>query len=482
MFLSGTEAIAKMTPGKGLKVDLFASETEFPELVNPVQMAFDTRGRLWVAAWKSYPHWQPKTPMDDKLLILEDTNGDGKADKCTVFAGDLHNPTGFEFWNGGVLVGQQPNLVFLKDTNGDDKYDTKEILLHGFDSADTHHAINSFTFDGGGALYFQEGVFHRTSVESPWGAVTRQADGGVYRFEPRTWKFETYIPFNFPNPHGHVFDQWSRDIVFDATGGQPYYGPSFSTKKYYPAMETKAAPKPGDVRTRPVGGVEIISSRHFPDSMQGNMVVLNTIGFQGLLNYSLTEDGAGLKSTEVESIVNSTDKNFRPVDAEIGPDGALYFVDWHNPIIGHMQHNLRDVSRDKDHGRVYRVTYPERPAAQARRHCRPADSAVARCAQGSREPRPLSRQNRAERQEHQRRTRGAPDMDRAPRSQGSVVRASDDGGPVGQPVAQQRRSEAAGAYAPLERTVGPRRRDARPLLLARPRAERAGAAEDAGNG
>ena len=83
VFLGGAEAIAKMTPGKGLKVDLFASEKEFPELVNPVQMAFDTKGRLWVAAWKSYPHWQPKTPMDDKLLILEDTNGDGKADKCT---------------------------------------------------------------------------------------------------------------------------------------------------------------------------------------------------------------------------------------------------------------------------------------------------------------------------------------------------------------------------------------------------------------
>jgi glucose/arabinose dehydrogenase len=361
VFLGGAEAIQKMTVGKGLKVELFASEKEFPELVNPVQMAFDTRGRLWVAAWKSYPHWQPKTPIDDKLLILEDTNADGKADKSTVFAGDLQNPTGFEFWNGGVLVGQQPNLVFLKDTNGDDKYDTKEIVLHGFDSADTHHAMNSFTFDGGGALYFQEGVFHRTSVESPWGPVVRQADGGVYRFEPRTWKFETYIPFNFPNPHGHVFDQWSRDIVFDATGGQPYYGPSFSTKKYYPAMETKAAPKPGDVRTRPVGGAELLSSRHFPETMQGNMVVLNTIGFQGVLNYSLTEDGAGLKSTEVEPILSSSDKNFRPVDAEVGPDGALYIVDWHNPIIGHMQHNLRDNARAKEHGRVYRVTYPGRP-------------------------------------------------------------------------------------------------------------------------
>jgi glucose/arabinose dehydrogenase len=360
-FLTGDESISRMTVGKGLSVNLFASEKEFPELVKPVQMAFDTRGRLWVAVWKSYPHWQPKTPMDDKLLILEDTNGDGKADKSTVFAGDLHNPTGFEFYNGGVLVAQAPNLVFLKDTNGDDRYDQKEFILHGFDTADTHHAINSFTFDPGGALYTREGVFHRTQVESPWGPVTRQEDGGVYRFEPRSWRFETYVPMNFPNPHGHVFDGWGRDIIFDATGGQPYYGPSFSTKKYYPAMETRKAPKPGNVRVRPVGGAELLSSRHFPEDMQGNLIVLNTIGFRGLLNYKLSEEGAGLKSTEVEPILQSADENFRPVDAEVGPDGALYFVDWHNPIIGHMQHNLRDTSRDKVHGRVFRVTATGRP-------------------------------------------------------------------------------------------------------------------------
>jgi glucose/arabinose dehydrogenase/lysophospholipase L1-like esterase len=360
-FLSGEEGISQMKMGDGLRVDLFASEREFPELVNPVQMAFDTRGRLWVASWKTYPHWQPKTAMDDKLLILEDTDGDGRADKSTVFAGDLHNPTGFEFWNGGVIVAQQPNLVFLKDTTGDDKYDFKEILLHGFDSADTHHAINSFVFDPGGALYMSEGIFHYTQVETPWGPTVRQVDGGIYRFEPRTWKFDVYIPFNFPNPHGHVFDHWGRNIVFDATGGEPFYGPSFSTKKYFPDRETRKAPKPGDVRVRPVGGVELLSSRHFPDSMQGNMIVLNVIGFRGLLNYRLSEDGAGLKSEEVDPILQSDDENFRPVDAEVGPDGALYFIDWHNPVIGHMQHNLRDASRDRQHGRVYRVTYEGRP-------------------------------------------------------------------------------------------------------------------------
>ena len=95
--------------------------------------------------------------------------------------------------------------------------------------------------------------------------------------------------------------------------------------------------------------------------MQGNLVVLNTIGFRGVLNYKITEDGAGLKMTEVDPIIESADENFRPVDAEIGADGALYIADWQNPIIGHMQHNLRDSSRDREHGRIYRVT--ARPAA-----------------------------------------------------------------------------------------------------------------------
>ena len=246
--------------------------------------------------------------------------------------------------------------------------------------------------------------------------VTRQADGGVYRFEPRTWKFETYIPFNFPNPHGHVFDHWGRDIVFDATGGQPYYGPSFSTKKYYPAMETKQAPKPGDVRTRPVGGAEILSSRHFPETMQGNLIVLNTIGFRGLLNYKLSEDGAGLKITEVDPILQSADENFRPVDAEVGPDGALYFVDWHNPIIGHMQHNLRDTSRDQLHGRVYRVTASGRPLLKPAPIAGAPIPQLLDAAEGAGEPRPLPREDRAERARHQGSAGGAAGVDGSARS------------------------------------------------------------------
>ena len=126
IFLSGEEAIGKMTVAKGMKVNLFASEKEFPELAKPVQMSFDSRGRLWVAAWPTYPHWKPKEEMNDKLLIFEDTDHDGKADKVKVFADGLHCPTGFEFANGGVLIAQAPDLMFLKDTDGDDKADVRE--------------------------------------------------------------------------------------------------------------------------------------------------------------------------------------------------------------------------------------------------------------------------------------------------------------------------------------------------------------------
>src|SRR5262249_5109217 len=127
--------------------------------------------------------------------IFEDTNGDGEADVCKQFASDLHNPTGFEFWGGGVFVAQGPDIVFLKDTDGDDKYDIKERVIHGLDTADTHHTANSFCLDPGGALYFQEGTFHQTQIETPYGPPVRNANAGVYRYEPRSQKIEVYANY-----------------------------------------------------------------------------------------------------------------------------------------------------------------------------------------------------------------------------------------------------------------------------------------------
>ncbi len=355
-FLGGRDAIDKMTVGKNLKVTLFADEKKWPELANPVQMAWDTKGRLWVAVWPTYPHVKPKEPQNDKLLIFEDTDADGVADKMTVFADNLHNPTGFEFYNGCVFVAQAPDLVFLKDTDNDGKADVRECVLHGLDSADTHHTSNSFATDPGGSIYFQEGTFHHSQFETPYGPPERVANGAVFRYDPKTQKASVYVSFGFANPHGHVFDKWGRDIVVDGTGSNPYHGPLFSGHLDYPAKHGRP-PQVYQQRTRPCGGMEYLTSKHFPEDFHGNLIVTNVIGFQGLLRYKIEESGSSIKGTELEPILSSTDPNFRPVDVKTGPDGALYFVDWQNPIIGHMQHNLRDPSRDKEHGRIYRVSY-----------------------------------------------------------------------------------------------------------------------------
>lgn len=348
---------------EGYEVNLFASEVDFPELQNPVQMAFDAKGRLWVCTMPSYPQYLPGVPVNDKVLILEDTDGDGKADKQTVFADGLHVPTGIELADGGAYVAEQPNLLFLKDTDGDGKADHKEVVLHGFDSADSHHSISAFEFGPGGALYFQEGTFHQTQVETPYGPQ-RCSDAGVFRYEPRTEKFEVFVSYRFANPWGHAFDRWGQNFVADASGGANYFGTAFSGQVDYPH-------KHGSLKQfltkqwRPTAGCEFVSSRNFPDDTQGDYLLNNCIGFHGVLRYRMKEDGSGFSATPVEPLLQSSDPNFRPVDLQFGPDGALYVVDWFNPLIGHMQHSLRDPNRDKSHGRIWRITYKNRPLVKA---------------------------------------------------------------------------------------------------------------------
>jgi putative heme-binding domain-containing protein len=357
-FLSGEEAISKMTLAKGCKITLFASEEQFPELVQPVQMAWDTKGRLWVASWKNYPERTPTSKDGDKLLIFEDTNGDGKADKCTTFVDNLNCPTGFTFYKDGVLVMRSPDLLWLRDTNGDDKADWSERVLMGLDAADSHHETNSMVRDPGGATYLSDGVFHRTQVETAAGPV-RNTDGCIYRYEPLTHRFERYVPYGFANPHGRVFDYWGTDIITDATGNSNYFAPAFSGMIDFPhkhpgLQEFWKRP------SRPCPGTAFLSSRHFPDDMNGNFLNCNVIGMQGIFRVKVTEDGSGIKGETLEHLLMSSDKNFRPTGCSVAPDGSLYIMDWTNAIIGHMQHHLRDPNRDHVHGRIYRMTYEGR--------------------------------------------------------------------------------------------------------------------------
>ena len=353
------DAQQKFTLPEGYAVNLFASEREFPDLQKPVAFAFDAKGRLWVCTMPSYPQYLPGSPPNDKILILEDTNGDGRADKQTVFADKLYLPAGIEFWDGGVIVAQQPNVIFLKDTDGDDRADIRELILHGFDSADSHHAISAFTLDPGGSLYFQEGTFHYSQVETPYGPE-RCANAGVFRYEPRTGKFDVFVSYGFANPWGHIFDTWGQNFVADASPGFNYFGTAFSGDVDYPH-------KHGVLKTfltkqwRPTCGCDLVTSRNFPPEAQGNFLLNNCIGFQGVLQYTMKDEGSGFAADPVDPLLQSSDPSFRPVDIEFAPDGSLFIADWYNPLIGHMQHSIRDPNRDHQHGRIWRVHYTKLP-------------------------------------------------------------------------------------------------------------------------
>jgi glucose/arabinose dehydrogenase/lysophospholipase L1-like esterase len=361
-FQTGEAAIAEMKLAPKLKVNLFASEEQFPELINPVQMAWDTKGRLWVAAWRNYPERTPTSTVGDSLLVLEDTDGDGKADKCTPFLDNLNCPTGFQFYKDGVLVMQAPDLWFVRDTDGDGRGDKIERILMGMDSADSHHTTNSMVYEPGGAVFLSDGVFHRTQVETAKGPQ-RNEDACIWRFEPRTGKFERYAPYGFANPHGRVFDRWGRDLITDATGNNTYFGPAISGHIDYPAKH-KGLKQFWERPSRPCPGTLILTSRQFPEEYWGNFLDMNVISFQGIYRVKIKEEGSGFWGESLPDLLSSSDPNFRPTALATGPDGALYIADWSNAIIGHMQHHIRDPNRDHTHGRIYRLTYEGRPLSK----------------------------------------------------------------------------------------------------------------------
>ena len=348
------ETVEQLELAEGLEANLFASEDQFPEVINPVQLGVGPKGRLWVASWPTYPKWEPLQEMNDTITILPDEDRDGKADKAIVFA-KVHNPTGFTFWNGGVIVASAPDLIFLKDTDGDDVADVRIRLMHGIDSADTHHAANNLTFGPDGHIYYQRGVFHVSNVESPWKGPQKHGNSAMYRFNPRTSDYAFHAN-NSPNPHGVSFDHWGYHFATDGTGGRAYQvRPDGKGGFKMQQLLQKTV--------RPVCSSGILSSDHFPERNNGNFLICNSIGFLGLKQYTLATDSDGnVKGTQIEDLlVSKKDRNFRPTDFEIGDDGALYVSDWQNVIMGTCSTMFGDPNRNKKHGRIFRITAKDRP-------------------------------------------------------------------------------------------------------------------------
>ncbi len=368
-YLSPEECIKTMKVPKDFEVKLFASEREFPELAKPDQLNFDDRGRLWVCCMPTYPMWKPGDPRpSDRLLILEDTNHDGRADKCTVFYDKLTCPTGFEFWNGGVLVVDQPRYLFLKDTNGDGKADVVEDLYDGWASDDTHHVAGKFEFSNGGLLHNLEGISMSTTVETSWGPHRTHDAPGSHVIDLRTMKINHFVTPGYGNPWCYVFDGWGQGFVGDGTSAQQHWDSPLSGAEV--AGRRGMDPVFNNQGMRPCVGNEFLFTRQFPKDVQGQFIYACVINMNGMPRFNIRDQSAGYTGERIMSdekdasgkqipddLIRSTDKNFRPVDPQIGPDGALWFGDWCNALIGHMQYSQRDPNRDHTRGRIYRLVY-----------------------------------------------------------------------------------------------------------------------------
>jgi putative heme-binding domain-containing protein len=333
----------------GLEVNLYAAD---PLLAKPIHINFDALGRLWVASSEVYPHVKPGQEANDKILVLEDADGDGRAEKTTIFASGLLIPTGVEPGDGGAYVANSTELVHLKDTDGDGRADSRRVMLSGFGTEDTHHILHTLRWGKDGMLYFNQSIYIHSHIETPHG-VRRLNSGGIWQFRPETMELEVFAR-GLCNPWGHIFDAHGQSFATDGAGGEGinYVFPGATMFTYAGATKILRGLNPGSPKHC---GLEVVNSRHFPDDWQGSLIT-NDFRAHRVCRFVLTEAGSGYSSREQAEVIKTTHAAFRPIDAKIGPDGALYIADWYNPIIQHGEVDFRDERRDHTHGRIWRVT------------------------------------------------------------------------------------------------------------------------------
>jgi putative heme-binding domain-containing protein len=338
----------------GFEVNLFAAD---PFLAKPIQMNFDAAGRLWIAASEVYPQIKPGQKATDKVIVLEDTKGVGRADKTTVFAEGLLIPTGLEPGDGGVYVADSTDLVHFADTKGTGKADQKRIVLSGFGTEDTHHILHTLRWGPDGMLYMNQSIYIHSHIETPHG-VRRLNAGGVWQFRPETMELGVFL-HGFCNPWGHHFDRWGQSFVTDGAYGEGInYGLPGARYVFTPnELRIMWGLNPGSPKHC---GLEIVSGRHLSDDWQGNMITNDFRGHR-VCRFVVTPDGAGYASREMPELIKTNHSAFRPIDVKMGPDGAIYIADWYNPIIQHGEVDFRDPRRDHVHGRIWRVTAKSRP-------------------------------------------------------------------------------------------------------------------------
>ena len=339
---------------EGFEGNLYAAD---PQIAKPIQMNFDAEGRLWIASSSVYPHIKPGQTANDKILVIEDRDRDGRADRTTVFADNLLIPTGVLPGDGGAYVVNSTELLHLEDVDGDGKAERRKVVLSGFGSEDTHHLLHTLRWGHDGSLYMNQSIYIHSHVETPYG-VKRLGGGGIWRFRPDTSQLEI-VCRGFVNPWGHHFDRWGQSFATDGAyrEGINYEFPGSVFVTAPGAKRFLGGLNPGSPKHC---GLEIVGGAHLPDSWQGNMIT-NDFRAHRVCRFVVTEDGAGYASRQETELIKSTHTAFRPIDVKMGPDGAIYIADWYNPIIQHGEVDFRDERRDHIHGRIWRVSAKKRP-------------------------------------------------------------------------------------------------------------------------
>jgi putative heme-binding domain-containing protein len=358
--LSPAEAIARMQVPEGFQVELVASE---PDIVNPVAMTFDERGRIWITESLEYPR-SSAGPGRDRVKVLEDTDGDGKADKFTIFAEGLNIPSGIAVGYGGVWVANAPDILFMQDTDGDGRADKQEVVVTGFGRADTHELPNSLTWGPDGWLYGLNGVFNPSKVVQ--NGKTFEFTCAMFRIHPRTREFQLFCE-GTSNPWGIAFnnegDAFVSACVIDhlwhlvETGyyhrqGGPYPPFTWKIESIVDHRHQLAA----------YCGIHWFDSDAYPPEYREKLYMGNIHG--NCINVDrLERKGSTYKGHGEPDFLTANDVWFMPVVQKTGPDGCLYILDWYD-----RYHCYQDARRDPEgidrlKGRLYRIRYKDVPRA-----------------------------------------------------------------------------------------------------------------------
>ena len=303
-------------------------------------------------------------------MILEDTDHDGRADRSSVFAEDLLVPHSVMPVEGGAYVCSATEFLFLVDRDGDDRAEERRIVFSGFGNADVHHMIHGLRWAPWGELYFIQSIYINSFVETPWG--NRRLNGsGIWRFRPETERLEIFAR-GMVNPWGHALDRWGQSFATDGAGGAgPHH--AFPGAAFRSAVRTARVLRglmPGKPNNT---AAEFVSGRHMPEEWQGSLLA-NDFRVNRTVRYELEENGSGFTATEMPTVLHSSHRAFRPVDIKMGPEGAVYIVDWYNAIIDHGEVDFYHPQRDKTHGRIWRLTATGRPLVERPRiHDAPVD-------------------------------------------------------------------------------------------------------------